>query len=179
MLGNGNVSHSVVSNFLRPHGLQPARLLHPWNSSGKNSGVGYISFSRDSSQPRYWTWVSCIASRFLTVWATGEAPGTISVHSVHWFFHSSNHLWARCFYNPHFVDEEECTGKLNNFLWITQLQSETESEPRNLAPEPTCWSLFLVIWLWLSPTEISAKVYRTAKEQLDRGPRGPQLQPWL
>ena len=151
------------------HGILQARILERVA----------ISFSRRSSQPRYWTWVSCIASRFLTVWATGEAPGTISVHSVHWFFHSSNHLWARCFYNPHFVDEEECTGKLNNFLWITQLQSETESEPRNLAPEPTCWSLFLVIWLWLSPTEISAKVDRTAKEQLDRGPRGPQLQPWL
>ena len=25
---------------LRPHGLWPARLLCPWNSSGKNTGVG-------------------------------------------------------------------------------------------------------------------------------------------
>ena len=25
---------------LRPHGLQPARLLHPWNSPGKSTGVG-------------------------------------------------------------------------------------------------------------------------------------------
>ena len=33
-------SHSVVSNFLRPHGLYPARLLCPWNSPGKNTGVG-------------------------------------------------------------------------------------------------------------------------------------------
>ena len=30
---------SVVSNSLRPHRLQPARLLCPWNSSGKNTGV--------------------------------------------------------------------------------------------------------------------------------------------
>ena len=25
---------------LRPHGLQPTRLLHPWDSPGKNTGVG-------------------------------------------------------------------------------------------------------------------------------------------
>ena len=34
------VSRSVVSDSLRPHGLEPARLLCPWNSSGKNTGVG-------------------------------------------------------------------------------------------------------------------------------------------
>ena len=28
-------SRSVVSNFSRPHGLQPTRLLHPWDSPGK------------------------------------------------------------------------------------------------------------------------------------------------
>ena len=34
------LSHSVVSDSLRSHGLQPARLLCPWNSPGKNTGVG-------------------------------------------------------------------------------------------------------------------------------------------
>ena len=33
------VSHSFVSNSLRPHGLYPARLLCSWNSPGKNTGV--------------------------------------------------------------------------------------------------------------------------------------------
>ena len=33
-------SHSVVSNSLRPHGMQPTRFLHPWDSPGKNPGVG-------------------------------------------------------------------------------------------------------------------------------------------
>ena len=36
----GKGSLSVVSNSLRPHGLQPTRLLHPWNFPGKNIGVG-------------------------------------------------------------------------------------------------------------------------------------------
>ena len=31
---------SVVSDSVRPHGLQPTRLLHPWDSPGKNTGVG-------------------------------------------------------------------------------------------------------------------------------------------
>ena len=31
---------SLVSDSLRPHGLGPAKLLCPWDSSGKNTGVG-------------------------------------------------------------------------------------------------------------------------------------------
>ena len=33
-------SCSVLSDSLWPHGLRPARLLCPWNSPGKNTGVG-------------------------------------------------------------------------------------------------------------------------------------------
>ena len=33
------VSHSVVSASLQPHGLWPARLLHPWDFPGKNTLV--------------------------------------------------------------------------------------------------------------------------------------------
>ena len=33
-------SLSVVSDSLRPHGLQPTRLLPPWDSPGKSIGVG-------------------------------------------------------------------------------------------------------------------------------------------
>ena len=33
-------SHSVLSSAFWPHGLEPARLLCPWNSPGKNPGVG-------------------------------------------------------------------------------------------------------------------------------------------
>ena len=33
-------SHSVVSDSSRPHGLQPTRLLHPWDFPGKSTGVG-------------------------------------------------------------------------------------------------------------------------------------------
>ena len=33
-------SHVVVSNSLRPHGLQPTRLLCPWDFPGNSTGVG-------------------------------------------------------------------------------------------------------------------------------------------
>ena len=37
---NNSVSCSVVSDSLQPHGLQPTRFLCPWDSLGKNTGVG-------------------------------------------------------------------------------------------------------------------------------------------
>ena len=36
---SGSVSHSVVSDSLGAYGLQPTRLLCPWDSPGKNTGV--------------------------------------------------------------------------------------------------------------------------------------------
>ena len=33
-------SRSVVSDSQQPHGLQPTRLLHPWDFPGKSTGVG-------------------------------------------------------------------------------------------------------------------------------------------
>ena len=35
------LSCSAVSDSVQPHELLPPRLLHPWNSPGKNTGVGY------------------------------------------------------------------------------------------------------------------------------------------
>ena len=49
-----------------------SRLLFPWNSPGKNTGVGCTAFSRGSSWPRDQTQVSCIAGRFYTNWATRD-----------------------------------------------------------------------------------------------------------
>ena len=44
-----------------------------WNSPGKSTGVGSHFHSRASSWSRDQTQNSCIADRFLTVWATREA----------------------------------------------------------------------------------------------------------
>ena len=34
------LSHSVMSNSVQPQRRQPTRLPHPWDSPGKNTGVG-------------------------------------------------------------------------------------------------------------------------------------------
>ena len=41
------------------------RLLCPWDSPGKNSGVVTIPFSGGSPWPRDWTWASCFTSELL------------------------------------------------------------------------------------------------------------------
>ena len=50
-----------------------ARLLCPWNSPCKNTGVGPMPFFWGSSWPGDWTQVPCIAGRFFTIWASREA----------------------------------------------------------------------------------------------------------
>ena len=40
-------SRSVVSDSSRPHGLQPTRLLRPWDFPGKSTGVGCHCLLRD------------------------------------------------------------------------------------------------------------------------------------
>ena len=49
--------YEVMSDPLWPHGLQPIRFLCPWDSPGKNTGVGCLSFSRASFRIRHWTHV--------------------------------------------------------------------------------------------------------------------------
>ena len=50
-------SGSVLSDSLQSHGLQPSRLFCPWDSPGKNTGVGYFAllqriFLTQGSNPR-------------------------------------------------------------------------------------------------------------------------------
>ena len=40
-----------------------------------------IPFSRGSCQLRDWTWVTCLAGRFFTVWATREAPNSYRTYT--------------------------------------------------------------------------------------------------
>ena len=49
---------SEVSDPQRLHGLQPSRLLHPWDSPGKSTGVGCHCLLR----------MDCMVVLFLTFW---------------------------------------------------------------------------------------------------------------
>ena len=69
-----SVRRSVMSDSLRPHGLLPTRLLCPWNSPDKNTGVGCHSLLQGNLpnpgiKPR-----SLALQADSLLWATREAP---------------------------------------------------------------------------------------------------------
>ena len=61
----------------------------PAEPQGKpmNTRVGSYPFSRESSWPRNWTEVSCIAGRFFTNWAIREAQ-----KNINWTHYSMNFI---------------------------------------------------------------------------------------
>ena len=106
-----SVSRSAVSDSLWPHGLQPTRLLCPWDSPGKKTWVA-ISFSRGSFRPRDWTWVACIGRWVLYHWAS----------------------WGACFPRR----EELSWGRYNTFIHrilISSVQFNRGVKTLHLCPE--------------------------------------------
>ena len=69
-----SVSHSVESDSLQSLRLYPVRLLYPWDSTGKNTGVCSHSFLQGIFPTQESNPVSCIAGRFFTTWDTRKAP---------------------------------------------------------------------------------------------------------
>ena len=67
-------SHPPLQLFVT-HAMDcsPQGTLCPWDSPGKNTGMGCHVSSRGSSQPRDWTHVSYIGGLVLYYWAPGEA----------------------------------------------------------------------------------------------------------
>ena len=64
-------NRSVVSNFLWPHGLEPARLLYPWDFPGKNTGMDCHFLLQGIFPTQGLNLVSCIAGGFFTT----DPPG--------------------------------------------------------------------------------------------------------
>ena len=75
-------SHSVVSDPQRPHGLQPSRLLHPWDFPGKSTGVGCHCLLLDPLKspkgPAFWE------TETKTMWKVCFFPAT--------YFHQDNKI---------------------------------------------------------------------------------------
>ena len=99
-------SGSVMSDSLRPHGLQPGRLLCPWNSPSKNTGLGCHALLRGDLpnpgiKPASLTSPALVGGLFTTS-TTWEAP-------------LYNQLDVKCF-NPYgffkYLDENSTVGSL-------------------------------------------------------------------
>ena len=103
------LSHSVVSDSLRPYGLSPSRLLCPWDSPGKNTGVGCCALLQGSFRPRNWTRISLtspvLAGGFFIIRVTWEALYKYIYTHTHthtimkvWFFNTKlgSHHFITC-----------------------------------------------------------------------------------
>ena len=71
--------------------MDPAKLFCPWNSPGKNTGVGCHALRQQIFQCRDRPQVFHIACRFFTVWATREA-----LLCIRPFNYSSSICWKNC-----------------------------------------------------------------------------------
>ena len=66
-------SRSVVSNPQRPHGLQPTRLLHPWDFPGKSTGVGCHCLFPNSARTMYSKYIrKSIHSHSILWWSVSQ-----------------------------------------------------------------------------------------------------------
>ena len=90
-----------------------------------------LSYSRGSSWPRDWTWISCIAGRFFTVWATREA-----------YYKAFNSVQFSC-------------SVESDFLWPHGLQ---HARPPCPSPTPRIYSNSSPLTQWCHPTISSSVV---------------------
>ena len=113
-----SVSCSAVPNSLWSCGLQPTRLLCPWDFPGKDTGVFWPFHLQGISPPKDWTRIFCIAGRFFTNWATREAHSNSLIYfSRHYvIFHS---LWLFWFFVLMFL--HSCNTYLLGYWCVNNL----------------------------------------------------------
>ena len=89
------VSCSVVSNSLQPHGLEPTRLLCPWNSPGKNTGEGYHSLLQGLFSTQGWKPGLPHCRRIFIIRATRKPSSVVSRCRFHAAFHPGQYRLTR------------------------------------------------------------------------------------
>ena len=104
---------SLMSNSLWPQGLWPTRLLHPWDSPGKNTGVGCHSLLQGIFPTQGSNWVSCVGRGIPYHWLSRETkssftlelnPPVSPLHCVsrhHSWRTNHNHNLQFYVYHPH------------------------------------------------------------------------------
>ena len=103
-----------------PTDCSPPRVLCPWDSPGKNPGVGCMPSSRDSSQPRNRTQVSRNAGRFFTVWVTREALHS-SLLKKGFSRNVKKHIKKQRYYFTDIGLSSQSYGFSNTLVWMWEL----------------------------------------------------------
>ena len=107
-----------------------------------------ISFSRGSSRPRGRTWVSCIAGRFFTIWATRESLSILA-----YLVGRKNFTWES---RPKYLDTSQANTRwllLHSDLWNNRKRwgivfaLDFTVSSRTCIPFTSCWvSLSRYCW---------------------------------
>ena len=104
-------SHSVVSDPQRPHGLQPSRLLYPWDFPGRSTGVGchcllrlltivnviYITYAAVAAKSLQSCPTLCdpIDGSPQTEAHQATVPGILQARTLEWVAISFSNAWKR------------------------------------------------------------------------------------
>ena len=154
------LSHLVVSDSLRQHGLYPAASSVCEDSPGKNTGVVAMPSFGGSSQSRDQTQVSCIKSGFFTIWATREAHLAYMnpIISFTQFRLGLPLPWANVLQKNHVVRKKE---NLKIFgLTISSLDSEQNSGKWHIKLRyPMFIALLTIVRTWKQPRWIRKMWY--------------------
>ena len=104
---------SVMSDSFRPHGLEPARLLCPWNFPGENTGVSchfLLQGIFPTRERTHVTFISCIDRGFFTTSATWKAPYvTLSCHEFTLGWRSLPKVKVKVKSRPTLCDPKDCS----------------------------------------------------------------------
>ena len=132
---------SVVSDSLQPHRLQPARFLSPWDSPGKNTGVGFHAllqglFLTQGSNPHHLCLLRC--RQILYPEPPGKPPEKESVykwiillytrnnHNIinQLYFNKNTYIHTHILKSPfsYLIDIEFQFGVMKNFWrWVVMM----------------------------------------------------------
>ena len=113
--------------LLWPHGLQPARLLCPWDFPGKNTGVGGHFLLQGIFWLRDGTHVSCIAGSFFTTVPPGKTFRMLFVIFATWpclYRHCPSFQNSLPLADPPFSDSDNPIFLLQRPLWLQWVHSD-------------------------------------------------------
>jgi len=120
-------SRSVMSDSLRPHGLWPTRLLHPWDSPGKNTEVGGLPFPSPGDLPYPGIEPGSPALEADTL--TSEPPWTKQFTINIYAFYSCE-LWFNRFRGPG-APRKECSKGNTTTTSLWQFEALYVTKPAN------------------------------------------------
>ena len=133
-------SRSVVSNSWRPHGLQPTRLLCPWDFPGKDAGVGCHFLVQGIFPTRGLNPGLLHCRQILYPLSHQGRPNTSISKNIYVF------LWKKYYFllfnSTDIMWSEGCSVLSDSVtLWTVQLMEFSRPEYWSEYPFPSLWAL--------------------------------------